>query len=102
MSMYYSMVLVPSDPFFRPKPKQIVSFLGDVLELGAVGSALAIRLRSYKSGRVSVVEGLAGHGPGERIKVKTPDFIELDSVNEIPMKARGLKDFDAVIHGIGP
>ena len=97
--MYYSMILVPSDPFFRPEPEQMVSFLGGILEMGAVGSARAVRLRNYSRGRVSVIEGFPGH---ERIEVKMPDFIELDSVNELPKGMQGLTDFDAVIHGIGP
>jgi hypothetical protein len=102
MSMYYSMILVPSDPFFRPEPEQMVSFLGGILDMGAVGSARAVRLRNYQRGRISVIEGLAGQRPGERIKVKMPEFIELDSVNELPKGMQGLTDFDALINGTGP
>src|SRR5262245_5703200 len=102
MSMYYSMILVPSDPFFRPKPEQMVRFLARILELGAVGSARAVRLRDYQKGRVSIISGLAGQRPGESIKVKMPDFIELDSVNELLKAMQGLTDFDALIEGTGP
>jgi hypothetical protein len=99
--MYYSMILVPSDPFFRPQPEQMVSFLGGILEMGAVGTALAVRLRNFDRGHVSVIR-LAGRRPGEQIKVRMPDFIELDSVNELPKGMQGLTDFDALINGIGP
>src|SRR5262245_51398829 len=98
--MHYSMILVPSDPFFHPDPERIVSFLGSIVEMGAVGSQSAIRLRNHQKAGIT----LLGRNPrtGDRIRLKSPKIIYLDSVKDFPKVMEGLTDFDAVIEGIGP
>jgi hypothetical protein len=100
MSMYYSMILVPSDPFFHPQPERIVSFFEGIREMGAVGSEPAVRLRTYQRGLVAWV--WLHPRTGERMELKAPGITNLDSVKELPTAIRRSRNFDAVIEGAGP
>jgi len=100
MSMYYSMVLVPADPFFHPNSRQIVSFLEGIRETGAVGSEGAVRLRTYQRGRVAWV--WLDPRTRERMELKAPKIVDLGSVKELPSVIRRWANFDAVIDSVGP
>lgn len=97
MSMYYSMVLVPADPHFRPAPEQITAFLEDVLDMGVVSEEDEILLRNYHKTGVTYV----GRNPrtGETIECKSPEAVFLESVKAFPKAMQGLTDFDAIIEG---
>lgn len=99
MSMYYSMILVPSDARLRPAPERIVGFLDALLELGPLGRADEICLRDHARGRVKFV----GRNPltGERMEHRSPAITRIESTKALASVLRELTDFDVQIQGTG-
>jgi hypothetical protein len=100
MSMYYSMILIPDDPYLRPDPERIVSFLGGLLEMGALGKPDRIAVGDWAKTKLARV----GRNPitGERVEIWLPEMIKMKSVQDLPQDLEGLTEFDVVIEGTGP
>jgi hypothetical protein len=100
MSMYYSMILIPADASLRPAPARLVSFLGGLLEMGALGRAEKLLLANHARGRVTSV----GRDPltGERIEHRSPEVTLVDSLDALASALGGLTDFDVSVQGAGP
>src|ERR1700736_5991926 len=100
MSMYYSMILVPDDPYLRPDPERIVTFLGGLLEMGALGKPERITVGDYSKTKLARV----GRNPatGQKIEICLPEMKKVESVQDLPPALEGLTEFDVSIVGTGP
>jgi len=82
--MYYSMILVPADPYFHPNPNRIYDFLRRIVDVGAIGTVEKIFVRHHKT--------------ASRTR-EQPKFTRVETIEAMPLA--GHSNFDAYIQGRG-
>jgi len=85
MSMYYSLILVPADPYSRPSPNRIYDFLRGIVDVGAIGNVEKIFVRHHKT--------------ASRTRER-PEFTYTETIDALALAGRS--NFDACIQGRGP
>jgi hypothetical protein len=85
MSMYYSLILVPANPYFRPSPDRIYDFLRRIVDVGAMGNVEKIYVRHHKT--------------ASRTRER-PEFTYTETIDALPLA--GHSNFDACVQGRGP
>lgn len=105
MSLYYTHLLIPLSPEFRPEPDAVAAFGQGILNNGNIGSPLTISFSRVTKGGPSVRQ-MRNMATGETINIRRPSRkVEqpqtLSSMSQIIEYAAGEREYDITIAGEG-